>query len=250
MAIDSIVKQLAENSLSDTEKLKLITDLETSIRRKKEESDLLGEAAKQIANRIKTTEKLFKQSVEEMRQIAKVPGPVGPQGKEGKQGRDGLPGQNGRDGHNGSDGRDGVDGQDGVSVEDAYFTADGSLLLVLSDGREIDAGNPMGLSSRAAGATITQIQQAGTETLAETFVRYTFEVVSKNLDSADGDLSYNEDGDLILISYANGIDKTLAYTAGGDLDSLTLSGDTPEGIMLTKTFTYNAGGDLIAFVYS
>jgi hypothetical protein len=75
-------------------------------------------------------------------------------------------------------------------------------------------------------------------------------VVSKNLDSAGGDLSYNEDGDLILISYANGIDKTLAYTAGGDLDSLTLSGDTPEGIMLTKTFTYNAGGDLIAFVYS
>lgn len=250
MAVDSLVKEIATASLTEEQQIALIAQLQQSIATKRESKDTLQQAAKTVADRIKTTEKLFKQSVEEMRQIAKVPGPVGPQGKEGKQGRDGLPGQNGRDGHNGSDGRDGENGQDGVSVEDAYFTADGSLLLVLSDGKEIDAGNPMGLSSRAAGATITQIQQAGIETLAETFIRYTFEVVSKNLDSANGTLSYNGDGDLTLIEYANGIDKTLAYTAGGDLASLTLSGATPEGIMLTKTFTYNAGGDLIAFAYS
>jgi len=63
-------------------------------------------------------------------------------------------------------------------------------------------------------------------------------------------LAYDANGDLITITYLNGIIKTLAYDANGDLISLTLSGSTPEGIDLVKTFSYDANGDLVTFVYS
>ena len=67
----------------------------------------------------------------------------GKDGKNGKDGRDGKNGLNGKDGNKGdkgSDGRDGVDGVDGVSVVNANIDFDGSLVITLSDGREINVG--------------------------------------------------------------------------------------------------------------
>lgn len=76
-------------------------------------------------------------------------------------GKDGLDGKDGKDGRNGKDGRDGADGKDGnsgakgskgdtgpvgktgargVSVVDAEIAADDHLVLKLSDGGIIDAG--------------------------------------------------------------------------------------------------------------
>ena len=72
-----------------------------------------------------------------------------------KDGRDGLDGRNGRDGKDGRPGRDGApgargpagvpgtngrDGEDGVSVTDARIDFDGSLIISLSSGREINVG--------------------------------------------------------------------------------------------------------------
>ena len=62
----------------------------------------------------------------------------GEKGKDGKDGKDGLSGVSGKDG---KAGKDGTDGKDGVSVVNSYIAADGSLVLVLSDGNEIDAGD-------------------------------------------------------------------------------------------------------------
>lgn len=64
-------------------------------------------------------------------------GKDGPAGKDGPPGRDGLPG---RDGKDGKDGQDGQDGADGVSVVDARIDFDGSLVIVLSTGREMNVG--------------------------------------------------------------------------------------------------------------
>ena len=67
-------------------------------------------------------------------------------GLDGKDGRDGKDGQNGRDGlkgdkgERGQDGRDGSDGSDGVSVTDARIDFDGSLIIGLSSGRELNVG--------------------------------------------------------------------------------------------------------------
>jgi YD repeat-containing protein len=78
----------------------------------------------------------------------------------------------------------------------------------------------------------------------------TFETVSKNLKASDYELTYNGAGDLTVITYANGIIKTLGYLGSGDLGTITLSGATPGGIDLVKTLTYNVSGDLESVAYS
>ena len=64
-------------------------------------------------------------------------GKDGRDGKDGKAGRDGI---NGKQGPQGLKGQDGLDGTDGVSVANANIDFDGSLIIALSDGREINVG--------------------------------------------------------------------------------------------------------------
>ena len=64
-------------------------------------------------------------------------GSDGKPGKDGKAGRDGAPGVKGADGRNGTDG---VDGTDGVSVTNAHIDFDGSLVISLSSGIEVNVG--------------------------------------------------------------------------------------------------------------
>jgi len=75
--------------------------------------------------------------------ISKLEGPQGkqgPKGEKGNPGKDGLPGKDGRDGVDGKDGKDGKAGKDGVSVVDAYIDIDNALVLKLSNGIEVSAG--------------------------------------------------------------------------------------------------------------
>jgi len=66
-----------------------------------------------------------------------INGKDGRDGKDGKAGKDGLRGERGPAGVNGLNG---VDGLDGVSVSNANIDFDGSLIIALSDGREINVG--------------------------------------------------------------------------------------------------------------
>jgi YD repeat-containing protein len=249
MEIKSLVSTLAEQNLSESEKLALIGQLETSIQEKKIEQSSVNQAAKMVATRFKDLEKLVKNSIVEMEQIAKIPGPQGPEGKQGKDGKS-IVGPQGRDGKDGKDGVDGQTGSNGVSVVDAYFAADNSLVLVLSNGEEIDAGAPYGLG-QGAGGNINVLTQTGetAESLATKYVAIAFETVSKNLRSADGVINFT--GDLLTsIVYADGITKTLNYDGSGLLTSVVLSGSTPVDIALTKTFTWDASDLPTAFTYS
>jgi hypothetical protein len=67
-------------------------------------------------------------------------GEKGDAGKDGKDGKNGLDGRNGLDGKDGSDGKNGKTGKAGVSVVSANIAIDDHLVLTLSDGKEIDAG--------------------------------------------------------------------------------------------------------------
>lgn len=79
-------------------------------------------------------------------EIQKLEGPSGPkgdkgdQGPKGEQGDRGLDGKDGKDGVDGKDGADGQEGKQGISVVDAKIDFDGSLVLYLSNGNEINAG--------------------------------------------------------------------------------------------------------------
>lgn len=75
--------------------------------------------------------------------VEKLQGPQGQQGADGKDGKVGQSGKNGKDGVSGKDGAQGPkgeDGDDGVSVSEAKIDFDGSLIISLSNGREINVG--------------------------------------------------------------------------------------------------------------
>lgn len=90
-------------------------------------------------------------------------GDTGPQGFPGRDGKDGINGYNGSNGRDGVDGKDGKDGLDGIGVANAYIDFDNSLVIVLSDGREINAGY---LAQETKDAVIANFKQ-GAQTLNE-----------------------------------------------------------------------------------
>ena len=70
-------------------------------------------------------------------------GKDGKNGLDGRSGKDGINGKAGQDGRNGKDGINGVSGergQDGISVSDAHIDFDGSLIISLSNGQELNVG--------------------------------------------------------------------------------------------------------------
>jgi len=64
----------------------------------------------------------------------------GKDGRDGKDGKDGRDGKDGKQGPQGLKGQDGLDGLDGVSVSNANIDFDGSLIIGLSNGRELNVG--------------------------------------------------------------------------------------------------------------
>lgn len=81
-------------------------------------------------------------------------------------------------------------------------------------------------------------------------IAHSFETVSKNLSAYPATLTYTGD-ELTSIAYNTGsgtITKTFGYS-GGQLTTITLSGDTPAGIDLVKTLVYSLG-KLVGATYS
>jgi hypothetical protein len=75
--------------------------------------------------------------LEVAKSIVPEKGDKGDKGDKGVDGRQGIDGKNGLDGR---DGKDGIDGKDGVSVSNAQIDFDGSLVITLSTGKEINVG--------------------------------------------------------------------------------------------------------------
>ena len=82
------------------------------------------------------------------------------------------------------------------------------------------------------------------------YLKQTFESVSKNIKSYPYELNYTGDTltSMVYTVPAGTITKTFNYT-GDILNTIVLSGDTPSGISLTKTFTY-VGGNVSEIIYS
>lgn len=111
-------------------------------RKAAENVQMVIEAFKKIETNI--TEKFDNVTdVIEKRVLTIKDGRDGSNGSDGRNGRDGKPGRdgvNGKQGTPGAPGKDGVDGVDGVSVTDASIDFDGSLVISLSSGQQINVG--------------------------------------------------------------------------------------------------------------
>ena len=172
-------------------------------------------------------------------------GEQGIQGPKGDQGDRGLDGANGRDGRDGKDGRDGLDGVDGVGVRDAKIDFDGSLVISLSTGREINVGEVVAtdlaerikvistMSTNTAiaditGGTIDNTVIGGTTPAAGTFT-------DLSVTTATGESSFNEN------------DTITAWLYSGNSFSIGAQETAPNGLFFkpdgTKMYLNGSTGD-------
>jgi hypothetical protein len=138
------------DQMTDNEKLAVLESIQKSIAESKEiqkkkigeNVDLVVQALKKIESDIRDRFDAVGNSIEK-RVLSIKDGRNGADGKDGRDGKDGKSGKDGLKGDrgvNGQAGRDGVDGVDGVSVVNANIDFDGSLVITLSDGRELNVG--------------------------------------------------------------------------------------------------------------
>jgi len=138
------------DQMTDNEKLAVLESIQKSIAESKEiqkkkigeNVDLVVQALKKIESDIRDRFDAVGNSIEK-RVLSIQDGRDGTNGKDGRDGKDGKSGRDGAKGDRGVDGqagRDGVDGVDGISVVNAQIDFDGSLVITLSDGRELNVG--------------------------------------------------------------------------------------------------------------
>jgi len=150
----------------------------------------------------------------------KLQGPQGEQGLQGpkgEQGDRGFDGANGKDGSNGKDGKDGEEGKQGVGVADAKIDFDGSLVITLTDGTEINAGDVVPMD------TAEKIRVIGNGGGTSQYVLDAIEAINAVIDTY-GTIA-TQDADAVAIT-------------GGTIDSTTIGGTTPAaGTFTTLTAT-------------
>ena len=160
MDAESLVKELILKSMTPEQQEAILASVKTSVANARaiqkqkigENVDLVVQALKKIESDIRSRYDDLGNLIE--KRVASIAdGRDGINGTDGRDGRDGKPGKDGamgRQGAQGVAGKDGIDGIDGISVENAYLDFDGSLVITLSNGNQINVGEivPMELASQ------------------------------------------------------------------------------------------------------
>lgn len=143
--LKAVLNEILTGNIPVEEQERMLMDVQASIQKtieqKRIKEEKINTNVDKVLQALSAIEQRVNNKLEEIRQL---PAMVGSPGKDGKDGKDGKAGRDGRDGSPGKagkDGADGKDGQDGVSVVDARIDFDNSLVLTLSNGEVIDAGN-------------------------------------------------------------------------------------------------------------
>lgn len=136
--IKELILSIEDVNTSFDEKLNAINKMEdTLVAMRQQEQEAINDNVDLIVEAINVMQKKVDA------QLVEIQGMIPEKGDKGDKGDRGLDGKNGRDGIDGRDGKDGKDGQDGqngVSVTDAKIDFDGSLIISLSTGQEINVG--------------------------------------------------------------------------------------------------------------
>ena len=136
--IKDLIQSIEAADSSFDEKLAAINQMEeTLVAMRAQEEQAVQDNVDLIVEAIKVMEKKVSDQLEVAKSI--VP-EKGDKGDKGDKGLDGKIGRDGKDGRDGLNGKDGIDGSDGVSVTDAKIDFDGSLVITLSTGRELNVG--------------------------------------------------------------------------------------------------------------
>ena len=150
MDIESLAKELILKNMNPEQQLAVLEGIKASVAQAKEvQKQRIGENVGLVVDALKKIESDIRSRYDEVGNTIEKRVATIKDGKDGKDGRDGRNGKDGRDGkqgvqgvkgEDGRDGRDGVDGIDGVSVTSARIDFDGSLIIGLSSGVELNVG--------------------------------------------------------------------------------------------------------------
>jgi hypothetical protein len=150
MDVENLAKELILKNMTPEQQMAVLDSVRQSVSQAKEVQkrkigenvDLVVQALKKIESDIRSRFDDVGNAIEKRVSTIKD----GRDGIDGKDGQDGKDGRNGRDGakgdkgERGQDGIDGSDGADGVSVSNARIDFDGSLIITLSTGVELNVG--------------------------------------------------------------------------------------------------------------
>jgi hypothetical protein len=148
MDILDLERKLGIDGMSADEQMALIVALQKSAEEKATQAreETIGKSADLVIQGLKRIKSDIETRFSELNSAIQTKTSSLKSGNDGKDGRDGKDGKSGKDGLKGDkgdagrDGVNGIDGVDGISVVNANIDFDGSLVVTLSDGRELNVG--------------------------------------------------------------------------------------------------------------
>lgn len=161
----------------------------------------------------------------------------GSDGRDGKDGRNGKDGLNGKQGVPGAPGRDGADGEDGVSVRDAKIDFDGSLIIALSTGQEINVGEVVSPDLAEKIQVITTMSTNGAIAVKDEGSSISTGVKTFNFVGAT--VTATNSGDDVTVNVSAGTGTVTSVAVSGGTTGLTTSGGP-----ITTTGTITLAGTL------
>lgn len=169
-------------------------------------------------------------------------GKDGRDGKDGKAGRDGI---NGKQGIQGLKGQDGIDGIDGVSVANANIDFDGSLIIALSDGRELNVGEVVSQDLAEKIQVISTMSTNGAVVVKDEGTVVSSGVKSLNFVGTNITATTSGDDVTVTVTGGSGSGTVTSVALSGGTTGLTVSGSpitTSGTITLAGTLAVANGG--------
>ena len=235
------------DQMTDNEKLAVLESIQKSIAQSKEiqkkkigeNVDLVVQALKKIEYDITTRFESVGNSIEK-RVLSIKDGRDGVNGKDGRDGKDGKSGKDGLKGDRGADGqagRDGIDGVDGVSVVNANIDFDGSLIISLSDGREINVGEVVSADVAEKIKVISTMSTNAAVGIKDEGTSISTGV--KNINFVGATVTATNSGDDVTVNVSAGTGTVTSVGLSGGTTGLTTTGSP-----ITTTGTITLGGTL------
>ena len=246
MDIADLERKLGIDGISAEQQMEIITALQQSAAEKiaKAKSESIGKGAELVIQGLKKIKSDMEQKFAQLNgeiqsKVASVQdGQDGKNGKDGRDGKQGPAGATGPAGRDGVPGRDGIDGVDGISVQDAKIDFDGSLVITLSDGRELNVGEVVGSDIAEKIRVVNTMSTNSSITLKDEGTSVTSAVKSINFVGAT--VTATNSGDDVTVNVSAGTGTVTSVALSGGTTGLSVTGSP-----ITTTGTIALAGTLV-----
>ena len=239
--IKELIQSIESTDSSFDEKLEAINKMEeTLVAMRQQEEKAVQDNVDLIVEAIKVMENKVTAQLEVAKSIVPEKGDKGDKGDRGLDGRQGIDGKNGRDG---VDGKDGIDGKDGVSVSNAQIDFDGSLVITLSTGQEINVGEVVAPDLAEKIKVISTMSTNGALAISDEGTSITSGV--KKINFVGASITATNSGDDVTVNVSAGTGTVTSVGLSGGTTGLTVTGSpitTTGTITLAGTVAVANGG--------